>query len=408
MANIAILGYGTVGSGVYEVIKKNQAIVSRNAGEAVNIKHVLDLRDFPGDPVEEVLTHDFNDILRDEDVSVVVEVMGGVEPAYTFVKGCLEAGKSVCTSNKALVAAKGPELIRIAREKNINFFFEASVGGGIPIIRVLNLCLTADDIEEISGILNGTTNYMMTRMAEEGWEFEEALKTAQDLGYAERNPEADVDGWDACRKIAILTSLYTGKNTDYERIYTEGISKITAKDIKYAKELKLKIKLIAESQKTDQGLVAMVAPIMLKKSHPLYNVDDVLNAVYVRGNVLGPAMFFGSGAGKLPTASAVVSDVIAAVKNKSNVRVDWDDEELELSIVGSVKRSFFVRVSGSEEEKLGRIKELFGEVSTVKAPGVTGEFGFVTKIMSEEEFEKGYEKLEGAITRIRVDNREDV
>lgn len=407
MANIAILGYGTVGSGVYEVIKKNQAIVSRNAGEAVNIKYVLDLRDFPGDPVEEILTHDFNDILNDKDVSVVVEVMGGVEPAYTFVKGCLEAGKSVCTSNKALVAAKGPELIRIAREKGLNFFFEASVGGGIPIIRVLNLCLTADDIEEISGILNGTTNYMMTKMADEGWEFEEALKTAQDLGYAEKNPEADVDGWDACRKIAILTSLYTGKNTDYERVYTEGISKISAKDIKYAKELKLKIKLIAESQKTDEGLVAMVAPIMLKKSHPLYNVDDVLNAVYVRGNVLGPAMFFGSGAGKLPTASAVVSDVIAAVKNKSNVLVEWDDEDLKLSSVGSVRRSFFVRVSGSEDEKLSRVKELFGEVDTVTAPGVTGEFGFVTMIMSEEEFDKAYEKLDGTITRIRVDNREE-
>lgn len=407
MANIAILGYGTVGSGVYEVIKKNQEIVSKNAGEAVKIKHVLDLRDFPGDPVEEILTHDFNDILNDEDVSVVVEVMGGVEPAYTFVKGCLEAGKSVCTSNKALVAAKGPELIRIARQKGINFFFEASVGGGIPIIRVLNLCLTADDIEEISGILNGTTNYMMTKMADEGWEFEEALKTAQDLGYAERNPEADIDGWDACRKIAILTSLYTGKNTDYERVYTEGITKISARDIRYAKELGFKIKLIAESQKTDDGLVAMVAPIMLKKSHPLYNVDDVLNAVYVRGNVLGPAMFFGSGAGKLPTASAVVSDVIAAVKNKTNVRVDWDDKDLELCSVGSVKRSFFVRVSGSEEEKLDRIKELFGEVDIVKAPGVTGETGFVTGVMTEEEFEKGFKQLEGAITRIRVDNRED-
>lgn len=407
MANIAILGYGTVGSGVYEVIKTNQAIVNKNAEEEINIKYVLDLRDFPGDPVEEILVHDYDIILNDPEVSVVVEVMGGVEPAYTFVKNALLEGKSVCTSNKALVAAKGPELISIARQKDINFFFEASVGGGIPIIRVLNQCLTADDVEEISGILNGTTNYMMTKMADEGWEFDQALKTAQDLGYAERNPEADIDGWDACRKIAILTSLYTGKNTDYERVYTEGISKISAKDIRYAKEMGLRIKLIAESQKTDDGLVAMVAPIMLKKSHPLYNVDDVLNAVYVRGNVLGPAMFFGSGAGKLPTASAVVSDVIAAVKNKVNVKVEWDDEELELCSVGSVKRSFFVRVSGDEADKLPEIKELFGEVSTVTAPGVNGEFGFVTQIMTEEEFEKKYLKLEGAITRIRVDNREE-
>ena len=404
MAKIAVLGYGTVGSGVYEVVKTNQAIVNANAGEEIDIKYVLDLRDFPGDPVEKILVHDYDVILNDPEVSVVVEVMGGVEPAYTFVKNALLKGKSVCTSNKALVAAKGPELIKIAREKDINFFFEASVGGGIPIIRMLNMCLTADDVEEISGILNGTTNYMMTRMADEGWEFDEALKTAQDLGYAEKNPEADIDGWDACRKIAILTSLYTGKNTDYEKVYTEGISKISATDIKYAKELRLRIKLIAESQKTDEGLVAMVAPIMLKKSHPLYNVDDVLNAVYVRGNVLGPAMFFGSGAGKLPTASAVVSDVIAAVKNRHNVEVVWDDEELKLSSVGSVRRSFFVRVSGSEDKKLEEINKLFGEVSTVTAPGVTGEFGFVTKVMSEDDFNKGYEKLDGAITRIRVDN----
>ena len=407
MAKIAVLGYGTVGSGVYEVIKTNQTIVNKNAGEDIEIKYVLDLRDFPGDPVEEILVHDYDVILNDPEVSVVVEVMGGVEPAYTFVKNALLKGKSVCTSNKALVAAKGPELIKIAREKDINFFFEASVGGGIPIIRTLNLCLTADDIEEISGILNGTTNYMLTKMADEGWEFDEALKTAQELGYAEHNPEADIDGWDACRKIAILTSLYTGKNTDYEKVYTEGITKVSARDIKYAKELGLKIKLIAESQKTEAGLVAMVAPIMLKKTHPLYNVENVLNAVYVRGNVLGPAMFFGSGAGKLPTASAVVSDVIAAVKNKSNIKVEWDEEDLNLASLGSVKRSFFVRVSGSEDEKLKRVNELFGEVRTVKVPGLDGEFGFITKVMREDDFNVGYDMLDGAIRRIRVDNVED-
>ncbi|MBQ7588327.1 MAG: homoserine dehydrogenase [Lachnospiraceae bacterium] len=407
MAKIAVLGYGTVGSGVYEVIKTNQTIVNKNAGEDIEIKYVLDLRDFPGDPVEEILVHDYDVILNDPEVSVVVEVMGGVEPAYTFVKNALLKGKSVCTSNKALVAAKGPELIKIAREKDINFFFEASVGGGIPIIRTLNLCLTADDIEEISGILNGTTNYMLTKMADEGWEFDEALKTAQELGYAEHNPEADIDGWDACRKIAILTSLYTGKNTDYEKVYTEGITKVSARDIKYAKELGLKIKLIAESQKTEAGLVAMVAPIMLKKTHPLYNVENVLNAVYVRGNVLGPAMFFGSGAGKLPTASAVVSDVIAAVKNRSNIKVEWDEEDLNLASLGSVKRSFFVRVSGSEDEKLKRVNELFGEVRTVKVPGLDGEFGFITKVMCEDDFNVGYDMLDGAIRRIRVDNVED-
>ena len=403
---VAIMGYGTIGSGVAEVLRVNQDQLQKKVGEPVTLKYVLDIRDTIPEDADKLI-NDFSIIENDDEIKLVVETMGGIHPAYEFVKACLEKGKHVVTSNKALVDAFGSKLIGIAREHHCNFYFEASVGGGIPIIRVLNLCLTADDIEEISGILNGTTNYMMTKMADEGWEFDEALKTAQDLGYAERNPEADIDGWDACRKIAILTSLYTGKNTDYERVYTEGITKISARDIKYAKELGFKIKLIAESQKTDDGLVAMVAPIMLKRSHPLYNVDDVLNAVYVRGNVLGPAMFFGSGAGKLPTASAVVSDVIAAVKNKTNVRVDWDDKDLELCSVGSVKRSFFVRVSGSEEEKLDRIKELFGEVDIVKAPGVTGETGFVTGVMTEEEFEKGFKQLEGAITRIRVDNRED-
>jgi homoserine dehydrogenase len=210
MANIAVLGYGTVGSGVVEVIKTNQAIVDKNAGEEVNVKYVLDLRDFPGDPVEKILVHDYDVILNDPEVSVVVEVMGGVEPAYTFVKNALLKGKSVCTSNKALVADKGPELIKIAKEKNVNFFFEASVGGGIPIIRPMKACLTADDILEVSGILNGTTNYMLTKMADEGWDFDKALATAQDLGYAERDPSADIEGYDACRKIAILTSLYSG------------------------------------------------------------------------------------------------------------------------------------------------------------------------------------------------------
>lgn len=405
MANIAILGYGTVGSGVYEVIKTNQAIVNKNAEEEINIKYVLDLRDFPGDPVEEILVHDYDVILNDPEVSVVVEVMGGVEPAYTFVKNALLKGKSVCTSNKALVAAKGPELIEIAREKNVNFFFEASVGGGIPIIRPLKECLTADDILEVSGILNGTTNYMLTKMADEGWEFDKALKTAQDLGYAERDPSADIEGYDACRKIAILTSLYSGKNTDFEKIYTEGITKISATDIKYAKELKMVIKLVAISMKVEGGIAAMVCPVMLDRIHPLYGVNDVINAVFVKGNVLGPVMFYGSGAGKLPTASAVVSDIVEAVKTKKNVYIGWDPEELSLVSVGSVKRSFFVRMSGSETDKLAGVEAVFGPVACVKAAGVTGEFGFVTRQMSEDDFNDRYRKLDGAITRIRVNQR---
>ncbi|MCR4806047.1 MAG: homoserine dehydrogenase [Lachnospiraceae bacterium] len=407
MANIAVLGYGTVGSGVVEVIKTNQAIVNGNAGEEVNVRYVLDLRDFPGDPVEKILVHDYDIILNDPEISVVVEVMGGVEPAYTFVKNALLKGKSVCTSNKALVAAKGPELIRIAKELNVNFFFEASVGGGIPIIRPMKACLTADDILEVSGILNGTTNYMLTKMADEGWEFDKALKTAQDLGYAERDPSADIEGHDACRKIAILTSLYSGKNTDFEKIYTEGITGISATDIKYAKELKTVIKLLAISMKDKDagGIVAMVCPVMLDPIHPLYGVNDVFNAVYVKGNVLGPVMFYGSGAGKLPTASAVVSDVIEAVKVKENVHIGWAEEELSLVSIGNVKRSFFVRVSGKQEEKLAAVEAIFGPVSCVKAAGVTGEFGFVTGQMSESDFDEKYKKLDGAITRIRINQR---
>ena len=405
MANIAVLGYGTVGSGVVEVIKTNQAIVNSNAGEEVNVKYVLDLRDFPGDPVEDILVHDYDIILNDPDISVVVEVMGGVEPAYTFVKNALLKGKSVCTSNKALVAAKGPELIKIAKEKDVNFFFEASVGGGIPIIRPMKACLTADDILEVSGILNGTTNYMMTKMADEGWEFDKALKTAQELGYAERDPSADIEGYDACRKIAILTSLYSGKNTDFEKIYTEGITKISATDIKYARELKTVIKLLAISMKVEGGIVAMVCPVMLDPVHPLYGVNDVFNAVYVKGNVLGPVMFYGSGAGKLPTASAVVSDVVEAVKAEGNIHIGWDSEELSLVSVGSVRRSFFVRVSGSEADKLAGVEAIFGQVSSVKAAGLTGEFGFVTREMTEDEFDEKYKKLDGAITRIRVNQR---
>lgn len=236
MINIAVLGYGTVGSGVVEVIDKNSASIAKKSGSKIGIKYVLDLRDFPGDRVEKILVHDFDIILNDPEVKIVVEVMGGVEPAYTFVKKSLLAGKSVCTSNKELVAAHGPELIGIAREKNINFLFEASVGGAIPVIRPINSSLTADPILEIKGILNGTTNYILTQMDVEGWEFDKALSTAQELGYAERNPEADIEGYDACRKIAILSSLAFGSNVKFEDIYTEGISKITAADIRYAKK----------------------------------------------------------------------------------------------------------------------------------------------------------------------------
>ena len=316
MVNIAVLGYGTVGSGVVEVINTNHASINKRAGAEINIKYVLDLREFPGDPVEKVLVHDYDVIANDPDVDIVVEVMGGIEPAYTFVKRALESGKSVCTSNKALVAKHGPELMEIAREKNINFLFEASCGGGIPIIRALNSSLTADEIDEITGILNGTTNYMMYKMSTEGCEFDDVLKEAQAKGYAEADPTADVEGYDACRKIAILSSLAYSRFLNYEDIYTEGITKITPEDMQYAEELDMTIKLLGTSRKIgNDSFYAMVAPFLVGKTSPLYSVNDVFNAVFVHGNVLGDAMFYGSGAGKLPTASAVVGDILDAVRN---------------------------------------------------------------------------------------------
>lgn len=360
MINIAILGYGTVGSGVFEVITKNKDIVNKKAGEEINIKYVLDLREFPGMPVEKVLTHNIDDILDDESVKVVVEVMGGVEPAYTFVKSALLKGKSVATSNKALVAAHGPELIQIARDKNVNFFFEASVGGGIPIIRPLNECLTADKILEITGILNGTTNFILTKMSKKGRNFEDVLKKAQELGYAEKDPTADIEGHDACRKIAILSSLAFGKTANFEKIHTEGITKITKRDFEYAKELDCEIKLVGTSKRLENGISAMVAPIMLKKNHPLSTVDGVFNAIFVKGNMLGDTMYYGSGAGSLPTASAVVSDVIDAIRHMGeNVHIDWEDEELNILELKDVPVYGFIRMSGDLKTIKTESKVLF-------------------------------------------------
>lgn len=405
MINIAVLGYGTVGSGVVEVINTNGTLINQRVGEEIHIKYVLDLRDFPGDPVEEVLVHDFDTILNDPEVRIVVEVMGGIEPAYTFVKKCLQAGKSVATSNKALVAKHGAELLSIAREGNINFLFEASVGGGIPIIRPLNSSMTADSIEEITGILNGTTNYMMTKMFYEGADYDEVLKEAQDKGYAERNPEADVEGYDACRKIAILSSLISGHQVDFEDIYTEGITKITKEDMKYAKAMGMTIKLLASGKRQGEYLSAIVAPYLLKKEHPLYNVDDVFNAIFVHGNVLGDAMFYGSGAGKLPTASAVVADVVDAAKHlHRNIMTIWESTKLTLVPISETSKRFFVRIAGNADERLEEVRSVFGEVEPVYAEGLTDEFGIITEVMTEKVYTEKASHIEGILHRIRVED----
>lgn len=404
MAKIAVLGYGTVGSGVVDVIRMNGGAINKRAGEEISIKYVLDLRDFPGTPAENLIIHDFEQIVSDEEVEVVVEVMGGIEPAHTFVKRSLEAGKSVVTSNKALVAKWGSELLKTAEANHVNFLFEASVGGGIPIIRSLNHALTADEIEEITGILNGTTNYMMTKMFYEGADYDEVLKEAQEHGYAERSPEADVEGYDACRKIAILSSIISGRYVDFEDIYTEGITKVTSTDMKYAKKLGMTIKLLASAKRDGDKLSAIVAPCLLSASHPLYSVDGVFNAVFVRGNALGDAMFYGSGAGKLPTASAVAADIVDAVKNADkNVMASWTSQKLTLENRADTEKKFFVRMSGDMDEWLPKIEEAFGKVTLAAPDDVKGEFGFVTGKMKEGVYEKAAAGFPNILQMLRVE-----
>lgn len=402
MIQVAVLGYGTVGSGVVEVLEKNKSLISKRAGNELNVKYILDLREFPGDPYEQKVVHDYNIILNDPEVSVICETMGGTNPAYSFSKEALLKGKSVCTSNKELVANHGPELIRLAKENKCNYLFEASVGGGIPIIRPINNALTAEKIESIIGILNGTTNYILTKMDKEGASFDEVLKEAQEKGYAEKNPEADVEGYDACRKIAILSSLMLGKHVNYGDIYTEGITKITSEDFAYAKELGSSIKLLATSRDLDGKYVAMVAPFMIPTSHPLYCVSDVFNAVYVTGNMLGDSMYYGRGAGKLPTASAVVGDVIDCARHLgTTVPCFWAEEKVQLERTDDVKQTFFVRVD-KNKNSLDDVKTLFGNVKVISLDAYSNEFGFITDVMMEKEFKQKAEKLDGMLTRIRM------
>lgn len=399
MIKVAILGYGTVGSGVFEIINENKELITANAGEEIDVKYVLDLREFPGDPCESVLVHDYNVILNDPEVEVVIEVMGGLKPAYDFVKSALLAKKSVCTSNKELVAKYGAELIRIAQSNNRNFLFEAAVGGGIPIIRPMNMHITADKICEITGILNGTTNYILTKMDKEGADFDSTLKKAQELGYAERNPEADIEGYDAVRKIAILASLAKGKTVDFEEIYTEGISKITAEDFKYAKKMGRSIKLLGKCKNEDTGVVCSVAPRLLAPDHPLYNVSGVTNGILVRGNMVGDLVFIGSGAGKLPTASAVVSDVVDSVRHLNvSTTVMWKEEKLDVEDFSKSKKKFFVRTTKSKDE----VEAVFGNVEYIDA-GISGEIGFATEKLSEQDFDAKAEKLGSVISRIRIE-----
>lgn len=400
MIKVAVLGYGTVGSGVVEVIENNKELINQRVADQMEVKYILDLRDFPGDPYEDKLVHDVNIIMEDEEVSIVCETMGGVGAAYQFTRMALERGKSVCTSNKELVAKYGPELLTLAHANGCNYLFEASVGGGIPIIRPLNASLTAEKVEAITGILNGTTNYILSKMEKEGADFEDVLKKAQEKGYAERNPEADVEGHDACRKIAILSSLMLGKTVDSEKVYTEGITKITAADFVYAKAMEKSIKLLGISRNKLKEPYAMVAPFMISSENPLYLVSGVFNAICVRGNMLGDSMYYGRGAGKLPTASAVVGDVIDCARHQGQtISCLWEAEEAKLADLGEVERSFFLRVKA---QALDAVKAQFpeGEVITVEG---RDDLGFVTPAVKEKECAAKCEALgDVVLSKIRM------
>lgn len=400
MIKVAILGYGTVGSGVYEVIKKNKDIMTGRLGDELQVKYVLDLREFEGDPVQEVLVHDIDIILNDPEVAIVCETMGGERLAYDFTKRALESGKSVCSSNKELVEKHGPELLKIAKAHNCSYLFEASVGGGIPIIRPLRTSLAQEEIESITGILNGTTNYILTKMETEGLAFEDVLKRAQEKGYAEKNPDADILGFDACRKISILTSLAYGKNVNFEDITTEGITAITDKDFAYAKKMGATIKLFAKSVKKNDKYYAIVAPFVVKPENPLYAVKGVFNAILVNCNMGGETMYYGKGAGKLATASAVVADVLDCARHiGKHLDVKWEDEKLEISPIDGAVRRFFVRVADADASK---IQNVFGDV-ILYTDVVAGECGFVTEEMSEAEYRQKADQLGNILSMIRMD-----
>lgn len=397
MARAAILGFGTVGSGVYEILNSKNFEVS--AGQDIEVGYILDIRDFDDEKIQKYLTKDFEAIVNDKEISVVAEVMGGLHPAYEFTKRLLENGVSVVTSNKELVATYGAELLKIAKENNASYMFEASVGGGIPVIRPMGICIKANDIERIAGILNGTTNYILNEMFAKGKDFSDALKDAQAKGYAERNPAADVEGHDACRKLAILSSMAWGKFVDYNEIPTDGITKITLDDVKYAEQLNCVIKLIGYSEKTDGKIYARVSPMLVPNDIILSGVNDVFNAVMVRGDSLGDVMFYGKGAGKLPTASAVVADMIDCVRHfnskKHNILWDTDNEDI-MSNPNEKKISFFVRCADTKEN----INKQFSDAEYVILND--NENAFLIREISQNELEQKLSKLSGVISFIRM------
>ena len=398
MVQIAVMGYGVVGSGVVEVLTTHTDHIAKRAKEEIGIMYILDLREFPDSPFADKFTKSFDDIVNDPEVRVVVEVMGGLHPAFEYTMRCIEAGKSVVTSNKELVATKGAEILKLAQEKNVNFLFEASVGGGIPIIRPISQCLAANDVIEIAGILNGTTNFILTKMIHESMDFQDALSLAQKLGYAERNPAADVEGDDACRKICILASLAFGRHVYPEQVHTEGITKISLADVEYAEQWGGVVKLIGRVKQMESGkLQIIVCPMFIPRESQLANVDDVFNGIMVRGDSTGDVVFYGKGAGKLPTASAVVADVIDCVKHfKARKYLYWGEGSPDyIEDYLDDKVSMYVRASTDNEAlALGNAGHLLGKINHLTRKNApAGEIAFVTEAMPERLIVANLKKL---------------
>ena len=370
MVSVAIMGHGVVGSGVAEILLTHKQKLFASLGEEIHIKKVLDLREFPDSPIAERFTKDFEEIINDREIRVVVEVMGGLNPAYDYVKRCLKAGKSVATSNKELVAAHGAELLQIAKEENVNFLFEASVGGGIPIIRPMNQCLVANNVNEVAGILNGTTNFILTKMIEDGMQFEDALKLAQDLGFAERNPAADIEGHDACRKICILASLAYGKHVYPDMVHTEGITDITLEDVKFAEKFGYVIKLIGKVKKLEGGKIDIItAPMLVPNTSQLANIDNEFNGIMVRGDCTDDVVLYGKGAGKLPTASAVVADIVDCCHHlKARRHIFWTDGNGEniIDYKDSVC-AMYLRFKGADA--VAKAESVFGKITSLTTAG---------------------------------------
>lgn len=405
MSKIAVLGYGVVGSGTVELFYRNKEKIEKKSGKSLDIKYILDIRDFPDSPYVEKFTKNFDDILNDDEVTIIAEVMGGVGAAYDYTKQSLSKGKSVVTSNKELVAKKGAELLKIAEENNCNFLFEASTGGAIPIIRPLHQCLAGNDITAVAGILNGTTNFILTKMINEQMSFEDALAMAQKLGYAEKDPTADVEGDDACRKICILASLAFGKHVYPEWVHCEGITKLTLEDVEYAENWGGAIKLIGSVKRIDDGkILPMVRPAFVCYNNQLSHISDVFNGIMVYGDAVDEVMFYGRGAGKLPTASAIVADIVDAAKaSGTSVSQTWEDST-DNSFIADYKDdivSVYVRVGGISPEQVSNVFAGAEFLERRKQP--QGEIAFISPAMKEREFDKKLEELGGEILgKIRV------